>query len=124
MSSRETAQAVGAAQVHSLAQARQDCVEALYIVPADGKYGNARFLQQVHGLRVGIIVRLRSDRVFYRPALPASRRGRPRKHGARFDCKDEQTWGEAEDVQSSSMRVTARSKCSSGAACTTGAHRR
>lgn len=100
VSSRETVQAVGAAQIRSLAQARQDCVEALDIVPADGKYGNARFLQQVQGLRVGILVRLRSDRVFYRPAPPPSGgRGRPRKHGARFDCKDEQTWGEPDEVQ-------------------------
>lgn len=61
---------------------------------------HARFLQQVQGLRVGLLVRLRADRVFYRPAPPPSgRRGRPRKHGARFDCKDEQRWGEAEEVQ-------------------------
>lgn len=100
ISSCETAQAVGAAQIRSLAQARQDCVEALDIVPADGKYGNVHFLRQVQGLRVGIVVRLRSDRVFYRPAPPPSgRRGRPHKHGARFDCKDEQTWGEPEEVQ-------------------------
>lgn len=100
VSSRETAQDVGAAQICSLAQARRDCVEALDIVPADGKYGNARFLRQVQGLRVGILVRLRSDRVFYRPAPPPSgKRGRPRQHGARFDCKDEQTWAEAQEVQ-------------------------
>lgn len=100
VSSRETAQTVGAAQIRSLAQARQDCVAALDIVPADGKYGNVRFLQQVQGLRVGMLVRLRSDRVFYRPAPPPSGgRGRPRKHGARFACQDKQTWGEPEEVQ-------------------------
>jgi len=98
--STQTAQAVGAAQVQALAQLRSDCPEALDIVPADGKYGNAEFLRQVQGLRVGLVTRLRRDRVLYRPAPPATppRRGRPRKHGARFAFKDPDTWRTPDEV--------------------------
>lgn len=98
--SRKTAQAVGAEQVRELARLRADCPEALDIVPADGKYGNAGFLRPVQGLRVGVVARLRRDRVLYRPAPPVSppRRGRPRKHGSRFDFKDPATWGQPDEV--------------------------
>ncbi len=37
--------AVEAEQVQALTRQRADCPEALDIVPADGKYGNAGFLQ-------------------------------------------------------------------------------
>lgn len=97
--SQETAQEVGAAQVQALAQARQGC-QALDIVAADGKYGNAAFLRQVHGLNVGIVTRLHCNRVLYRPPQPSQekKRGRPRKHGVRFDFKDKTTWREADEV--------------------------
>lgn len=100
ISSDQTAQQVGAAQVQELACLRSDCPEALDIVVADGKYGNAGFLQPLQGLRVGVVARLRRDRVLYRPAPPAStpRRGRPRKHGSRFDFKDPATWGQPDEV--------------------------
>jgi len=98
--SHKTAQDVGAAQVQELARLRADCPEALDIVAADGKYGNRGFLQQVQGLRVGVVARLRCDRVLFRPALPLStaRPGRPRKHGARFDFKNSATWGPPDEV--------------------------
>jgi hypothetical protein len=100
ISSEQTAQDVGVAQIQALAEARRDCLESLDIVPADGKYGNGRFLSRVSGLRVGIVTRLRSDRVFYRPAEPTpGKRGRPSKYGKRFACKDEQTWGTPDEVQ-------------------------
>jgi hypothetical protein len=99
ISSAQTAQDVGAAQSQALAEARADCSEALDIVPADGKYGNARFLARVSGLRVGVVTRIRSDRVFYRPAEPTpGKRGRPSKYGERFALKDEHTWGEPDEV--------------------------
>ncbi len=85
ISSEQTAQDVGVAQIQALTEARADCSEALDIVPADGTYGNARFLSRVSGLRVGIVTRLRSDRVFYRPAKPRpGKRGRPSRYGERF----------------------------------------
>jgi hypothetical protein len=100
ISSQETAQDVGVEQIQALAEARKDCLNALDIVAADGKYGNGRFLSRVSGLRVGIVARLRSDRVFYRPAEPTpGKRGRPSKYGERFAFKDEQTWGEPDEVQ-------------------------
>jgi hypothetical protein len=55
ISSEQTAQDVGVAQIQALAEARAHFSEALDIVPADGKYGNGRFLSRVSGLRVGIV---------------------------------------------------------------------
>jgi hypothetical protein len=99
--SQKTAQEVGAEQVRALLEARTDCQFALDIVPADAKYGNAGFLERVNGLRVGIVARLRRDRVLYRatPPDPAPRRGRPRKHGTPFAFQDESTWGEPDEVR-------------------------
>jgi hypothetical protein len=98
--SQKTAQEVGAEQVRALAEARANCQFALDIVPADGKYGNAGFLERVKGLPVGIVARLRRDRVLYRatPPDPAPRRGRPRKHGTPFAFQDPSTWGEPDEV--------------------------
>ena len=42
-----------------------------------------------------ILVRLRSDRCFFAdppPATPSPKGGRPRRHGAKFDCKNPTTW--------------------------------
>jgi len=111
--SHQTAQEVGAEQVRELARLRADTPHGLDIVAADGKYGNARFLRQVHGLPIGVVTRLRKDRVLYRPAPPASgpRRGRPRKHGAPFRFRDPTTWGspdkvlELEDEQHGRVRL-------------------
>lgn len=76
--STQTAQEVGAEQIQSLAQAREDFLEALDIIAADGKYGNAGFLRRVKGLRCGILARLRCDRVLYEPPPPPSeKKGRP-----------------------------------------------
>ena len=44
---------------------------------------------------MAILVRLRADRCFYAdppPAMPSPKGGRPRKHGAKFACKDPTTW--------------------------------
>jgi len=82
---KPTAQDVGVAHMQALTKARAECTQALDIVAADGKYGNGRFLSRVSGLRVGIVTRLRTDRVLYRPAEPTpGKRGRPSKYGERF----------------------------------------
>mgnify|MGYP005841306891 CR=1 FL=1 len=100
ISSQQPAQDVGVEQIRALAEARQACLGALDIVAADGKYGNGRCLSRLSGLRVGIVARLRSDRVLYRPAEPMSgNRGRPPTDGERFGVKDEQTWGEPDEIQ-------------------------
>jgi hypothetical protein len=95
VSSTQTAQEVGAAQIQALAQARHGCLEALDIVVVDGKYGNASFLRSVKGLRNGTAVRLRCDRVLYGAPLPHDphQKGRPRVHGERFAFKEPETWG-------------------------------
>jgi hypothetical protein len=96
----QTAQALGAEQIRTLAKSRQICLEALDIVAADGKYGNSGFLRSVKGLRCGILVRLRCDRVLYAspPASVPHQRGRPRIHGERFAFKEPQTWGTPVEV--------------------------
>jgi len=96
----QTAQVIGAEQIRSLAEHRQACLEALDIVAADGKYGNAGFLRSVKGLRCGLLVRLRCDRVLYAapPAPLPHQRGRPRVHGERFAFKEPHTWGPPVEV--------------------------
>jgi len=54
--SDKTAQEIGAEQVCQLAQERADCSEALDIVPADGKYGHAGFLERVIVLNKGFVI--------------------------------------------------------------------
>jgi len=100
VASSQTAQVVGAEQIKALAEARAAFVEALHIIACDGKYGNAGFLRSVKGLRVGIITRLRADRVLYRPtpAHDLHQKGPPKVHGARFAFKEAETWGEPDEV--------------------------
>jgi hypothetical protein len=54
----------------------------------------ARELGELDGARVAVLVRLRSGRCFYAdpPSRPDGQVGRPRRHGAKFTCDDEQTW--------------------------------
>lgn len=97
--STQTAQEIGAEQIKALALARGDFLEALDIIAADGKYGNAGFLRRVKGLRCGILARLRCDRVLYAPPpAPTGKKGRPRVHGARFAFKEPATWGKPSEV--------------------------
>ena len=65
---------------------------------------------------VAILVRLRADRCFYAdppPAIPSPTGGRPRKHGAKFACKDPTTWSPptaeqlTQDEQYGTVRVRA-----------------
>jgi hypothetical protein len=109
----QTPQEVGVVQIQALATARSDFLEALDIVAADGKYGNAKFLRPLKGQRCGIIARLRCDRVLYAAPPPRKphQKGRPRVHGARFAFKDPATWGtpaeeqELEDVHWGRVRL-------------------
>lgn len=97
--SSQTAQEMGATQIKELARLRVGCAAALDIVAADGKYGNAGFLRTVKGLRSGIVVRLRCDRVLYHSTPPPTgKKGRPKKHGERFAFKEADSWGEPDEV--------------------------
>lgn len=88
---------VGAAQLKRLCAARAGLSERLDIVAADCKYSRPEFLRAVQSLPCGKVARLAKHRVLYgRPEpKPAGRRGRKRKHGARFAFKEPETWPEA-----------------------------
>ena len=62
----------------------------------DAGYDPVQLSQGLEDAEASILVRLRSDRCFYADpvqATPSTKGGRPRKHGAKFDCKDRSTWG-------------------------------
>jgi hypothetical protein len=60
----------------------------------DAGYDSAQLTLDLADAPVAVLVRLRSDRCFY--ADPPSRlpgaNGRPRRHGAKFNCADPTTW--------------------------------
>jgi hypothetical protein len=60
----------------------------------DGGYDSAQLTLDLAGARVGVLVRLRSDRCFYAdpPPPPPGKTGRPRRHGAKFAFADPTTW--------------------------------
>lgn len=98
--STQTAVERGVEQVRGLAQARQNCHEALDIIAADAKYGNHKFFGLLQGQRCGLVAALRRDQVLYRQPSPEEQptRGRKKKHGRRFAFKDPDTWGEPDEV--------------------------
>ncbi len=61
----------------------------------DGGYDPIALADELAGENAQILVRIKGDRVFYAdpPARAAGVRGRPRRHGTRFDCKKPATWG-------------------------------
>jgi DDE superfamily endonuclease len=68
------------------------------VVVADRWYSAARFLALVASLACDLLVRVKRNQVFYRPAPPKSgKRGAPRKHGARLQCSDVSTHGTADE---------------------------
>ena len=60
-----------------------------------GGYDPIALANELAGENAQLLVRIKGDRVFY--ADPPSRapggKGRPRRHGTRFDCKKPVTWG-------------------------------
>ena len=72
------------------------------LVVADRYYGSATFLkalcQDQAQAQVEALLRVKSDRVFYRSptAYQAGQRGAPRKDGSRFKCNDQATHGPAD----------------------------
>jgi hypothetical protein len=67
------------------------------LVVFDAGYDVARLGFALRDLPVQVLGRLRSDRVFYRPAPPPTgKRGRPVRHGGAFQFKDRSTWHPAE----------------------------
>lgn len=64
------------------------------VLITDRGYPSASFLRETADIRCDHLSRLPKNRVFYRSAEPPSgKRGRPRKHGDKFACKDASTHG-------------------------------
>jgi hypothetical protein len=60
------------------------------LVVFDAGYDSAQLTLDLAEERVAVLVRLRSDRCFYAdpPPRPPGATGRPRRHGAKFNCAD------------------------------------
>ncbi len=106
VSSEQTDLEVGVGQVKRLCQARGERDQGLDIVAADTKYGNHHFLDALKDQPCPKIpgwcekvLRLRKDRVLFRPVQERKtrKRGRPRKHGPHFAFKKPETWGEPDE---------------------------
>lgn len=60
----------------------------------DGGYDPIALTGELAGENAQLLVRIKGDRVFYADPPPrACAKGRPRRHGARFGCKDPASWG-------------------------------
>lgn len=83
-----------AAQLTALV-ARLGEVGQVPLVVGDGGYDPIALTHDLAGVRAQLLVRLRSDRVFYRDPPPRTPDtiGRPRRHGDRFALADPATWG-------------------------------
>jgi hypothetical protein len=82
-----------AAQIHALL-ARRPVGGAVPLFVFDGGYDSAQLTLDLANAPAAVLVRLRSDRCFYAdppPRAPGST-GRPRRHGAKFNCTDPSTW--------------------------------
>jgi DDE superfamily endonuclease len=112
---RENAHTVAVAQITAL-MARRPASEATPLFVFDAGYDSAQLTQALAETPVAILVRLCADRCFYAdppPAIPSPKGGRPRKHGAKFACKDPTTWSPptaeqlTQDEQYGTVRVRA-----------------
>lgn len=91
---RENAHTVAVDQITTLV-AQRPLAAATPLFVFDAGYDSAHLTQAVAETPVAILVRLRADRCFYADpplAVPSPKGGRPRKHGAKFACKDPATW--------------------------------
>ncbi len=82
-----------AGQIRALL-ARLPASKALPLFVFDGGYDSAQLTLDLADAPAAVLVRLRSDRCFYAdpPPRPPGATGRPRRHGAKFNCADPATW--------------------------------
>jgi hypothetical protein len=106
--------AITAAQIRALLE-RLGATVPVPLFVFDAGYDPIALTVDLTDVAVAVLVRIRSDRVFYTdPAARApGQMGRPRRHGARFCCADPATWPapdhilEANDDQYGRVQVTA-----------------
>jgi hypothetical protein len=85
---------IAAAQIRALL-ARLPASEAVPLFVFDGGYDSAQLTLDLADAPAAVLVRLRSDRCFYAdppPVVRSPKGGRPRRHGAKFNCADPTTW--------------------------------
>src|ERR687898_91197 len=83
-----------ARQIRALVE-RLPAGRAVPLFVFDGGYDSAQLTLDLAEQRATVLVRLRADRCFYAdppPAAPSPKGGRPRRHGAKFNCADPATW--------------------------------
>jgi DDE superfamily endonuclease len=82
-----------AGQVRALL-GRLPASEAVPLFVFDAGYDSAQLTLDLADAPAAVLVRLRSDRCFYAdpPPPPPGKTGRPRRHGAKFNCADPTTW--------------------------------
>jgi hypothetical protein len=83
-----------AVQVRALLE-RLPAGEPVPLFVFDGGYDSAQLTLDLADVPAAVLVRLRSDRCFYADPPPVARSpkgGRPRRHGAKFNCADPATW--------------------------------
>ena len=83
-----------AAQILALL-ARLPASQAVPLFVFDAGYDSAQLTLDLAHAPAAVLVRLRADRCFYADPPPAARSprgGRPRRHGAKFNCADPATW--------------------------------
>jgi hypothetical protein len=109
----ENANAVAAEQIKAVLGVLAPS-EGVPLFVFDAGYDSVQLTQGLTEMPVAILVRLRSDRCFYAdppPTAPSPKGGRPRKHGAKFNCKEPTTWPPptaehaTEDAQYGTVRV-------------------
>jgi hypothetical protein len=90
----ENVHTVAAEQIKALV-ARQPVDAPIPLFVFDAGYDPVQLALALGDTAAAILVRLRADRCFYAdppPTPPSSKGGRPRRHGAKLDCKDPRTW--------------------------------
>ena len=89
----ENAGRVTAAQVEALVS-RLGTDRSVPLFVFDAGYDPVALSVDLAGVRAQVLVRIRSDRIFFTDPTspPPGRAGRPRRHGERFACTDPASW--------------------------------
>ena len=87
----ERAEAVAVQQIGALLPRLPADPVPLFVF--DAGYDPRALTRAFAGQRAAVLVRIRSDRVFYRRPPAYGGRGRPRRHGPAFRCAAPTTWG-------------------------------